>query len=239
MHLSQKELYSQVGILSPPRLGLHFFRARNATPTITASAATATPPMMIKGFMLSKMLPGDSSEPFPLWSESGDWPVASCVSVAAALGFRLLWLFTTAASLPAFLGAVAGLGCSLGVSFLSALVAGPGLGFSDFPELGALASGLLALRTLPLESIPTSAAGGLDATLRGGSPRSSLPLPCCWVKQEPQEQDSSVPWGDHLGMMFTLVVSYLDMIQHLCPPELALVQRGGMEAEEGGRARRL
>lgn len=108
---------------------------------------------MIKGFMLSKKLPGDSSELFPLWSESGDWPLASCVSVAAGLGFRLLWLLAMAASLPAFLVAVAGAGCSLGASFLSAFVAGPGLGFSGFPELAALASGLFPLRTLPLESI--------------------------------------------------------------------------------------
>lgn len=103
--------------------------------------------------MLSKKLPGDSSELFPLWSESGDCPLASCVSVPAALGFRLLWLLAMAASPPAFLVAVAGAGCSLGASFLSAFVAGPGLGFSGFPELAALASGLFPLRTLPLESI--------------------------------------------------------------------------------------
>lgn len=163
-----------LGSSSPPRLH-HFFRARNTTPTTTASAATATPPAMSKGFTLSKMLPGDSSELFPLCSESGDGPVASCVSLAAGLGFRLLWLLATAASPPAFL--VAGAGCSLGTSFLSAVVAGAGLGFSGFPELGALASGLFPLRTLPLESIPVSAAGCDWVRCTGLSQLSSAAVP--------------------------------------------------------------
>lgn len=143
---------------------------------------------MIKGFMLSKKLPGDSSELFPLWSESGDWPLASCVSVAAGLGFRLLWLLATAASLPAFLVAVAGAGCSLGASFLSAFVAGPGLGFSGFPELAALASGLFPLRTLPLESI----LGVLWAA--SGCAELSQLFSLAWLLQEAKEPPELKAW---------------------------------------------
>lgn len=138
--------------------------------------------------MLSKKLPGDSSELFPLWSESGDWPLASCVSVAAGLGFRLLWLLATAASLPAFLVAVAGAGCSLGASFLSAFVAGPGLGFSGFPELAALASGLFPLRTLPLESI----LGVLWAA--SGCAELSQLFSLAWLLQEAEEPPELKAW---------------------------------------------
>lgn len=52
----------------------------------------------------------------------------------------------------------------------------------------------------------------LDASHKGSKPRSS-PLSGCWLKQRSHLR--GMAWSDCLGMMFTLVVSYLDMLQHL------------------------